>query len=226
MSIAARPPIMMDGAFVAPAVMDGITDASATRSLRTSRTRRLESTTASASFPIFAVPTGCPKLAAAVRAKSMTSCLLVALGPGTTSARVFASEVNHLDAIRGQGIEEPTSAMSGARDAGPRRFVMVAAMPPLASIRATLEPRAPNRQCRCSSQPFLVAHGEDIDTGAVDRRRTCVKWSPVRLPLASGLVASNAVARSDALGVPQGAAVARPHPVAGSAPRRCLITDS
>jgi len=49
---------MMEGAFVAPAVIDGITDASATRNPRTLWTRRFESTTASASAPILAVPTG------------------------------------------------------------------------------------------------------------------------------------------------------------------------
>jgi hypothetical protein len=94
MNEAARPPIMMDGACVAPAVIDGMTDASATRSPRTLWTLRLESTTASASFPIYAVPTGCPKLAAAVRTNSIRSSLLVTFEPGMASDSRTASSAD------------------------------------------------------------------------------------------------------------------------------------
>jgi hypothetical protein len=57
-SSAARPPIMYEAALVpGPEIMDGMTEASATRSPRNPWTRSLLSTTASASAPIFAVPT-------------------------------------------------------------------------------------------------------------------------------------------------------------------------
>jgi hypothetical protein len=91
-SSAARPPIMKAGALVGPEVIDGMTDASATPRPRSPWTRSSLSTTASGPAPIFAVPTAWPKLAEAVRARSIRSCRLVALGPGTTSVARNAVE--------------------------------------------------------------------------------------------------------------------------------------
>ena len=51
-------PISTLGAWVWPRISVGITDASATRSPRTPRTRSCGSTTLASSLPILAVPTG------------------------------------------------------------------------------------------------------------------------------------------------------------------------